>query len=691
MMKARAREPIQTDDAVKRGRQARYFSEGVRTPTVSTASKPFVLQRKPVCACGGGCLRCQEHQTIQPKLAISTPGDHYEQEADRQAEQVMRGSAFDGHDRAARELATAADAPDSSAQPLGLAVRTGMESSFGQDFSQVRVHADAQAAAAAQSVNALAYTTGNDIVFGAGQFAPETAAGRRLLAHELAHVVQQRNGGPQQIARQTPGEAKPDESKEKTPAETPKSNPEIGFGSPKVVGYIFDDLILKLPARWQEGYKTAKRTNANVVFDPSLGRDLAYRELMAFFNLYHALVFTQISAYKPEWSKSLEIAEDLSGVSDTYLNLASLALHLDLKKYLEKDLPDHALRNLGWTIIYGLGVQGGLVGLNILSKEDLDFTSLLSKAAKKYTDAPRDFARPYQLKNIPDPRWSAYPFYQNPGEFSLKTSNFETSEKYDPAKPSLLNLNLGFNFAQARDLYPEKEEDKKKYKGFEAYPYLNLSFPIANTQAPAPTEAGKKWLTGVFIGDKGFYTQLEGGQSYHLSGDLMETYMRGGLFLRELGPLSMLQVTGEYSYRPDAPEKTRERLNAATTINLLDNRTWQATVGGNLGYLFPGTSAAGGIDWGAQASLYYKWARPGAPEPLKTGFELGATQRSQDPFNLASPELFSVKGSFTLFDLLKFSVIYQQVTGDKSGTALPKDDFLFLISPGPAIFPFSKK
>lgn len=661
--------------------------------TLPGAAMP--LQRKASCACGGGCPRCQEHQVIQPKLAISTPGDIYEQEADRQAEQVMRQPAFASHDQAVNESTTVSEMPDSSGQPLGLAARAGMESSFGQDFSQVRVHTGAQAAAAAQSVSALAYTFGNDIVFDAGQFAPETAAGRRLLAHELAHVVQQRNGGPQQIARQTPTGTTTDEGKEKTDTEssteTPAPKPDIGFGSPKVVGYIFDDLILKLPARWQEGYKTAKRTNANVLFDPSLGRDLAYRELMSFYNLYHALIFTQMSAYKPEWSKSLEMAEDLSGVPDTYLNLASLALHLDLKKYLEKDLPDHALRNLGWTIIYGLGVQGGLVGLNILSKEDLDFTSLLSKAAKKYTDAPRDFARPYQLKNIPDPRWSAYPFYQNPGEFSLKTSNFETSEKYDPAKPSLLNLNLGFNFASVLDLYPEKEEDKKKYKGFEAYPYLSLSHPIGNTEAPVQTELGRKWLTGVFIGGKGYYTQLEGGQSYRLGGDLMETYLRGGLFLRELGPLSMLQVTGEYSSRPDAPEKTRERLNAATTINLLDNRTWQATVGGNLGYLFPGASAAGGFDWGAQASLYYKWARPGAPEPLKTGFDLSATQRSQDPFNPTSPELFSVKGSFTLFDLLKFSVIYHRVTGDSSGAALPKDDFLFLVSPGSAVFPFRKK
>jgi hypothetical protein len=67
-----------------------------------------------------------------------------------------------------------------------------MESRFGYDFSNVRVHTDATAAESAQAVNSLAYTVGRDVVFGAGQFAPGTGAGRQLIAHELTHVVQQR-------------------------------------------------------------------------------------------------------------------------------------------------------------------------------------------------------------------------------------------------------------------------------------------------------------------------------------------------------------------------------------------------------------------------------------------------------------------------------------------------------------------
>jgi Domain of unknown function (DUF4157) len=78
-------------------------------------------------------------------------------------------------------------------QPLDKATRTFMEPRFGHDFSQVRVHSDARAAESARTVNALAYTVGRDVVFGSGRYAPETSEGRKLLAHELTHVVQQKN------------------------------------------------------------------------------------------------------------------------------------------------------------------------------------------------------------------------------------------------------------------------------------------------------------------------------------------------------------------------------------------------------------------------------------------------------------------------------------------------------------------
>lgn len=76
-------------------------------------------------------------------------------------------------------------------QPLSASERAFFEPRFGADFGKVRVHNDTRAADVAQSVNARAFTLGHDVVFGAGQYSPGTGEGRRLLAHELTHAVQQ--------------------------------------------------------------------------------------------------------------------------------------------------------------------------------------------------------------------------------------------------------------------------------------------------------------------------------------------------------------------------------------------------------------------------------------------------------------------------------------------------------------------
>jgi uncharacterized protein DUF4157/putative RNase toxin 16 of polymorphic toxin system len=79
----------------------------------------------------------------------------------------------------------------SRGRPLDADARSYFEQRFGRDFSAVRVHDDARAAESAQTVNARAYTVGGDIVFNAGEYAPGTFAGNRLLAHELVHAIQQ--------------------------------------------------------------------------------------------------------------------------------------------------------------------------------------------------------------------------------------------------------------------------------------------------------------------------------------------------------------------------------------------------------------------------------------------------------------------------------------------------------------------
>jgi hypothetical protein len=86
------------------------------------------------------------------------------------------------------------DVVSSSGRPLEPGVRNKMESALGHDFGDVQVHSDGQAASSARSVQAQAYTVGNHVVFGEGRYQPETSEGQRTLAHELTHVVQQRQG-----------------------------------------------------------------------------------------------------------------------------------------------------------------------------------------------------------------------------------------------------------------------------------------------------------------------------------------------------------------------------------------------------------------------------------------------------------------------------------------------------------------
>jgi hypothetical protein len=142
---------------------------------------------------------------FQAKLTVSSPGDIYEQEADRIAGAVaapahptLSGSALRTQRLAGQPSGQMDAAPASVDQalaspgrPLELALRQDMEQRFGHDFSRVRVHTGTAAEQSARDVNAHAYTVGHDMVFGAGEFAPGTNEGRRLLAHELTHVVQQ--------------------------------------------------------------------------------------------------------------------------------------------------------------------------------------------------------------------------------------------------------------------------------------------------------------------------------------------------------------------------------------------------------------------------------------------------------------------------------------------------------------------
>jgi hypothetical protein len=106
-------------------------------------------------------------------------------ECDQGTQPIQRSAETAG------EISEAPQVLRSGGQPLDRTTQGFMESRFGHDFSSVRVHTGGDAAASARSLNAHAYTSGNHIVFAANQYRPATEPGRRLLAHELTHVIQQ--------------------------------------------------------------------------------------------------------------------------------------------------------------------------------------------------------------------------------------------------------------------------------------------------------------------------------------------------------------------------------------------------------------------------------------------------------------------------------------------------------------------
>ena len=151
------------------------FSTQKQSSTQVTPSISGVLQRK--CACGthtmsGECEDCKKKKGVLQRASFSSRGRGIGGEVPAIVDEVLR----------------------SPGQPLDPATRAFMEPKFGYEFSQVRVHTDAKAAESACAVNALAYTVGSHIAFSSGRYYPQSALGQQLLAHELAHVVQQSSG-----------------------------------------------------------------------------------------------------------------------------------------------------------------------------------------------------------------------------------------------------------------------------------------------------------------------------------------------------------------------------------------------------------------------------------------------------------------------------------------------------------------
>lgn len=162
--------------------------EGVKTAKKAAGPAPY-----PLAPTGPSGALAGLPRFLQTRLTINQPGDPFEQEADRIADHVVRmppqsAVAAPAEDFAPPEIEDVLHAPG---QPLDARARAFAEPLFGQDLSWVRIHTDSQGAESARAIGAGAYAAGTHIAFGNGEFAPETPQGRRLLAHEITHVLQQ--------------------------------------------------------------------------------------------------------------------------------------------------------------------------------------------------------------------------------------------------------------------------------------------------------------------------------------------------------------------------------------------------------------------------------------------------------------------------------------------------------------------
>jgi hypothetical protein len=169
--------------AMRRAQQSygnRYLQRFVAGMDRVVPSVPRLVQRQ--CACGGICEGCRAGAEIGESPAGIAPGEK---------QQIVQAQSASAHGGMTSGHTANWVIPPGDGQPLNEQTRSSMESHFGTSFGDVRVHSDTPAAASADALGAHAYTSGRDIYFAAGKYAPTTRDGRSLLAHELTHVVQQ--------------------------------------------------------------------------------------------------------------------------------------------------------------------------------------------------------------------------------------------------------------------------------------------------------------------------------------------------------------------------------------------------------------------------------------------------------------------------------------------------------------------
>jgi len=195
-----ADEVMRMPDAVMQRQPLEEEEQKVQTKPIATQITPLVQRVAPL----------EEEEKLQAKANIGVAPSLAQRQPEKEEEELVQAEALSGRTpEVSSKIEGRISALQGGGRPLSNDVRGYMEPRFGADFSPVRIHTDAEAAETAGAVNALAFTVGRDIVFGAGQYAPESKSGKSLLAHELTHVLQQSGGKGPGIQRQEPPKSEP--------------------------------------------------------------------------------------------------------------------------------------------------------------------------------------------------------------------------------------------------------------------------------------------------------------------------------------------------------------------------------------------------------------------------------------------------------------------------------------------------
>ncbi|MDB5718913.1 MAG: hypothetical protein JWM38_2340 [Sphingomonas bacterium] len=417
--------------------------------------------------------------------------------------------------------------------PLPATARRYFEPRFGRDLSGVRVHSDAATATAASAIGARAFTFGADIGFASGRFAPDSTAGRHLLAHELAHVAQ----GGEAIRR-----APDDKATEKSP----EADAPVKFAARDLLVYpLFIDL-------WNDIFRQ-KLTDRQKKEFKRKGIEGA-----AVWNLLTGLPLSgqapgddkSVGDFLSAWLQYADQIHTIAGGENIYLDLFSTFAGINLDSYLGSDLFISRLKTHAASLVTVLAVaQVTLSTLQALKEPSakagefeptqaerqlLLLTTLFNTVMKEQLKAPDFFAvGPLKLATHP-----AYAGVSAAGGGAAPGLIFEQREGQGAGQGGeVLKLGLTLNLPQIvglfqKDAPPSKDvADLKKYHGWQGSLWFNYDRTIPTLlQRDAGKLPAKAFQTGTIFGGGGYLGLLEGGARYggEAADELSAWFVRGG-------------------------------------------------------------------------------------------------------------------------------------------------------------------